>query len=177
MMLKLAALLAIAVSLHAQTLPKTLDPEFVVSCDPSACRHYYSDGEDFIILESKEARVAVALNRVILNPKYLSLTIGVSNLGDDPIDVVPSKFWVGVDAPKKDKLPYFDPERVAEANHGIDYATVMKVALQANTIEKGKTIAGSVFFKAPDKKAESVHAIIEVGMHIFFVPITLRKEK
>ena len=168
--------LSIAIALPAQVPPQITHPELVVTCDPSACRHYYSNGDDFIILESKEARVAVALERISLNPKYLSLMIGVTNLGDGSIDVVPSKFWVGVDTPKKDKLPYVDPETVAEANHGIDYATVMKVALQANTIDKGKTVAGSVFFKA-DKKAESVHAIIEVGLYIFYVPLTLRTSR
>jgi hypothetical protein len=169
-------LVALAVTLPAQVPPQIPHPENVVSCDPSACRHYYSDGYDFIILESKEARVAVARDRVSLNPKYVSFMIGVTNLGDDAIDVVPSKFWIGVDTPKKDEMHYVDPETVAEANHGIDYATVIKVALQANTIDKGKTVAGSVFFKA-DKKAESVHAIIQVGLHIFYVPLTMRKEK
>jgi hypothetical protein len=167
---------AVALALPAQVPPQISHTELVVSCEPASCHHYYRNGDDFIVLESKEARIAVAVERVSLNPKFLSLTIGVTNLGDDPIDVVPRKFWIGVDTPKRDKLPYVDPEIVAEAKHGIDYGTVMKVAIQANTINKGETVAGSVFFKA-DKKAVSAHAIIEVGLHIFYVPLTLRTSR
>jgi hypothetical protein len=165
-----AILLAASVPLGSQTNATT------ISCDPASCRHRYLNGDDFIVLESKEARIAVALERVSLNPKFLSVTIAITNIGDDPIDVVPSKSWVGVDTPKKDILPYVDPEKVAAANHGSDYATVMKLAMQANTIDKGQNLVGSIFFKA-DKKAQLVHLIIPVGLHMFYVPLTLRTSR
>jgi S1-C subfamily serine protease len=167
---------AIAVALPAHVPPQISHPELVVSCDPSACTHHYSDGEDFIILESPEAKLVVGVDTVTLNRHYFSLTVAVTNNGDMPINVLPSKAWIGIDTPKKDKIPSVDPHIVAEADHGVDYSTVMKLAMQANTIDKGQNVVGTIFFKA-DKKAETVHLIMTVGLHLFYVPLTLRHPK
>jgi S1-C subfamily serine protease len=167
---------AVAVALPAQVPPQISHPELVVSCDPSACTHHYSDGEDFIILESPEAKLVVGVDTVTLNRHYFSLTVAVTNNGDMPINVLPSKAWIGIDTPKKDKIPSVDPHIVAEADHGVDYSTVMKLAMQANTIGKGQNVVGTIFFKA-DKKAETVHLIMTVGLHMFYVPLTLRTSR
>ena len=164
------ALLALAPS--AQVPPQVHNPELIVTCDPATCSHRYVNGNDFIILESPEARLAVAVDRVTLDHHFFSITVAVTNNGDRPIDVVPSKAWLGVDTPKKEEISSVDPEIVATANHGIDYATVMKIAMQANTIDKGQDTIGTIFFKA-DKKAQSAHLVMTVGLHIFYVPLTL----
>jgi len=48
------------------------------------------------------------------------------------------------------------------ANHGNAYTTVMKLALNSNTIDPGQSVAGSVFFEG-DKKARLFHLLVLVG--------------
>jgi hypothetical protein len=154
---------------------QAFDSNMVITCEVATCQHRWLQGNDFIILHSDDASVAVAVDHESFDPKkFISLTVAVSNTGDHPIDVVPSEAWIGVDTPKKDRLPYVQPETVAKEVR--DYSTVMKLAMKANTIDKGQNNVGTIFFKA-NKKAHSARLILTVGLHIFLVPITLAEAR
>lgn len=107
-------------------------------------------------------------------PEFFSVTVVVTNDGDSPIDVVPSRFFVGIDTPQRNMMTAIAPERVAHTeNHGGDYAAIMKLAMRANTLDKGENSLGSVFFKG-NKKAKLVHLFLPIGGAVYSFPIELK---
>jgi hypothetical protein len=149
-----------------------------ISCDAANdCSHRFINGQEFKVLKSAGITVAMAPDNGAFMPEFFSVTIIVKNDSDSPVDVVPSRFSMGIDTPKRDMMTAIAPEKVASTEHyGSDYAAIMKLAMRANTLDKGENTLGSVFFKG-NKKAKLVHIFLPIGGAVYAFPIELHNHR
>jgi hypothetical protein len=121
---------------HRQVQAQDSAPK-VITCDTANdCSHRYINGQEFRVLKSVGITVAVAPDNGAFMPEFFSVTIVVTNDSNSPLDVVPSRFFMGIDAPKRDTMTAIAPERVASTeHHGGDYAAIMKLAMPIRLIK------------------------------------------
>lgn len=162
------AMLAFCASMIAQSPPSR-----TVLCDEAhGCSHQFMNGAKFKIITDNGIVIAAGPDSGLLPPKFMSMSVIVYNHTSVAIDVIPSEMALEVVEPKEKTLRPIAPERVARTvNHGDVYASVMKLALNSNTVDPGQSVNGSVFFEG-DKKAKMVYLLVYLAGTVYEFPFS-----
>lgn len=142
-----------------------------VTCDEShGCAHKFMNGEKFDIITDNGIVIAAGSDNGFLMGKFISISIIVSNHTSASIDVLPDGMVLEVAEPKERTFRPVTPDKVAKkVNHGDEYASIMKMALNANTVDPGQSVNGSVFFEK-DRKAKLSYLLVYVARTVYEFP-------
>jgi hypothetical protein len=130
------------------------------------------NGAKFKIITDNGIVIAAGPDSGLLPPKFMSMSVIVYNHTSTSIDVLPTLMLLEVVEPKEKTLRPISPDKIARmVNHGDLYASLMKLALNSNTVDPGQSISGSVFFEG-DKKAKMVYLLISLAGTVYEFPFT-----
>jgi hypothetical protein len=145
-----------------------------IVCDEAhGCSHQFMNGSKFKIITDNGIVIAAGPDTGLLPSKFMSMSVIVYNHTANSIDVIPSLMLLEVVEPKEKTLRPITPDRVARTvNHGDLYTSLMKLALNSNTVDPGESVSGSLYFEG-DKKAKIIYLLISIAGTVYEFPFSM----
>jgi len=106
------SIFSLVATASAQSADTTAAQKTVVCVEGTNCSHAYIAGDRRLTLQTDQIVVAVRIGQLENASHYTVATVEVTNLGKQPLDVLPAAFTLEQLEPKPKVLRYVTPEKV-----------------------------------------------------------------